>query len=302
MSPVLDRYYEDHHNHAELVVSEPFLCCVILTISSRYHTSSAPGGQSKGTLIHQKFWGHCQRILLNIILGRERGPPTKARSLGSIIAVLLLTDWQPLGLHEPPDFETGDPRDMPDNGSLDEEYPSQNRWLYNIAQSSDQFNRMSWMLIGCAISLASELGVFDRESNTASCENGTIEDTDRHQQQQQKVASLLYVYHDLLSSRLGRQSLMTESMISKAKFLGRSFGNASVYGYDWTSFMMAWTELTILVRSVSDVLFTSRHAARCFRQSGCHSSIIQPYNALLAAWRTKYMQIPRKWNFLYISQ
>jgi hypothetical protein len=78
------------------------LTCIILTISSRYHTIPTIGGQSRGYLIHQRLWDHFQHLLMRLVLGQEKISKAKTRTLGTIEALLLLTEWHPRALYAPP--------------------------------------------------------------------------------------------------------------------------------------------------------------------------------------------------------
>src|ERR1700744_6377870 len=103
LSPILTNFYAHHDNHLRLVTHEPMLCCTILMISCRFHVLPGAGGTAKGYFLHNRLWKHCEHLILRIMLGQEKGTRTKARSLGSIEALLLISEWHPRSLHFPPE-------------------------------------------------------------------------------------------------------------------------------------------------------------------------------------------------------
>ncbi|KAF2106972.1 hypothetical protein BDV96DRAFT_311821 [Lophiotrema nucula] len=170
LSPVLDYFYANHDNHYVLITQEPLLSSMILAISSRYHSLPTAGGQSRGYIIHQRLWEHCQHLLMRIVLGMEKGSKAKTRTLGSIEALLLLTEWHPRAMHAPPSadgwdadviFIMKDKRDQ--NGNVADTI-SRKRWTEDVIEPARRSDRMSWMVLGIINSLADELGLFDEQS------------------------------------------------------------------------------------------------------------------------------------------
>ncbi|KAG5807191.1 hypothetical protein H9Q74_007889 [Fusarium xylarioides] len=163
-APTLDGFYADHANHHQLVVYEPFLCCVILTLSSRYHFFPTAGGRARSDLIHHALWEACQQLLMQPMLGQERSSISRIRTPGSIEALLLLIEWHPQALHLP-DFDDldSDTSTTSSNPAHESEPATETRtvakWLATIISSSRQSHRMAGMLLGCAVALANELGM-----------------------------------------------------------------------------------------------------------------------------------------------
>ena len=98
------------------------------------------------------------------------------RTMGTIEALLLLTEWHPRALHFPPgsdDNSIFDSSDNPaDNVDSDEVLVSeQDNGQQGVKNGSFRFSswlepawrsdRMIWMLLGSAVALAFELGIFD---------------------------------------------------------------------------------------------------------------------------------------------
>jgi hypothetical protein len=100
------------------------------------------------------------------MLGQEKFSKAKTRHLGTVEALLLLSEWYPQALHFHSEVDGWDSDLMytapsrldppPTEGS-----PMQSRWKEDVVEPTRQSDRMSWMLVSSALALAHELGVFD---------------------------------------------------------------------------------------------------------------------------------------------
>lgn len=301
LSPILDDFYSHHSNHYWLVFREPMLCCMILTISSRYHALPVSGGESRGFLIHQRLWDHCQHLLMRILLGQEKGSKAKTRTMGSIEALLLLTDWQPRGLHAPPAADGWDSdimftiRDERDDDKPLVDSPSRGRWLEDVINPARRFDRMASMAMGVSMTLANELGMFNNEdASQTSFPEGLSEYEKRLQSRRVPLATILHTYQEQLSSRLGRKSMVPRSVVHGITFANLSKDFPGSIGDAWQSSMGAWTELTKLTRSITDMLFPSSIITKHLIQSGRYISMIDHFTTLLSAWEAKYLHTSGK--------
>ncbi|KAH3117710.1 hypothetical protein KXV82_007012 [Aspergillus fumigatus] len=172
LSPILTDFFASHHTHYWLITQEPVLCCTILMISSRYHTLPGPSGATRGFFIHNRLWQHCQHLILRIMLGQEKFSKAKTRHLGTVEALLLLSEWYPRALHFPPENDGWDSdlmltapseRDPP---PVTEESPMQDRWREDVVEPTRRSDRMAWMLVSSALALAHELGVFSTSNRS----------------------------------------------------------------------------------------------------------------------------------------
>lgn len=294
LSPVLDDFYADHANHFDLVTREPLLGCMTLTISSRYHVLPTTGGHSRGYLLHQRLWDHCQHILVRILLGQEKNSKAKKRTLGSIEALILLTEWHPRSLEVPPVSNGWDSDmimtfpDVRDREGMAVDNPSRNRWLEDVIQPAQRSDRMPRTVLGMAMSLANELGVFEGHEDAAFQTGSPYEIRQHHRRK--CLAKLLFLYQEQLSSRLGCKSMMPESVSHGIMSSSTSSMPFPKRGEDWSSFIIAWTELTKTVRSISDVLFPSQTITSHLLRSGRYISITEHFRLLLSGWEQKHLK------------
>jgi hypothetical protein len=294
LSPIVDDFYASHANHYFLITREPLLCCMILTISSRYNVLPVSGGESRGHMIHARMWDHCLHLMMRILLGQEKASKAKTRTIGSIEALLLLTEWQPRALHVPPAADGWDSdimltlQDQRDGGTPDVDNPSRGRWLEDVINPARRFDRLAWMAVGLAMSLAHELGLFETDEAAAVRLDSLSVYDRRYHQRRRALASILCSYQEQLSARLGRKSMMPQSVSHGVL----SFNSASTTwekrGEDWGSVMAAWTELTKLSRSISDMLFPSATVTKHLLQSGRYISMIEHFCSLLADWERRH--------------
>ncbi|CAI9625704.1 unnamed protein product [Alternaria burnsii] len=257
LCPILDEFYAEWSNHYLLVTHEPVLTCMILVISSRYHTLPTIGGHSRGYLIHQRLWDHFQHLLMRLVLGLEKYSKAKTRTLGTIEALLLLTDWHPRAL---------------------------TRWREDVIEPANRSDRMCWMVLSCALSLGNELGIFDEQDEHDSANTRLAQCERRVAQHKTWLAKLLYVYQEQLSSRLDRRSMMTPSNSHSAVCSDTSQAGSDIQRRAWTPFLTAWTRLTKIVRSISDLLFPNPTTTSQIIRSGRYISMTEHIQTLLTAW------------------
>ncbi|KAJ5648738.1 hypothetical protein N7490_005110 [Penicillium lividum] len=291
LSPILTDFYSNHKNHYFLITREPVLCCTILMISSRYHILPGAGGESRNFFIHHRLWQHCQQLTMRLIFGQEKSTKSKIRSLGTVEALMLMAEWHPRSLHFPPETDGWDD-DLISMGpkpseSADPNNGSASRWLEDMIEPSRRSDQMSWMLLGCALSLAHELGIFETE------DDDSVEDDPEWKAQialrRQRVQRLLYVYINQLAWRIGCMSPIPQSL-NHAVLGGRKPRGLSQPGSTWLVFMDSWIELTKLAQSVTDMFFPSAKFARQQLHSGRYIGLLDHFRPLLNQWKENYLQ------------
>jgi hypothetical protein len=290
-----------------LVTHEPMLTCMILVISTRYHTLPTIGGHTRGYQIHQRLWNHFQHLLMRLVLGLEKYSKASTRTLGTIEALLLLTEWHPRALHElPPNdgwdsdvlFTVQDRRDQ-ENNAVDN--PFRTRWREDVIEPAHRSDRMSWMVISCAISLGNELGLFDERGSDSRVDEQLKKHEIRTLEQKSWLSRLLYVYQEQLSSRLGGRPIMAPSTSHAAVCATNSERSDTEKRRAWTPCITAWTRLSKIVRSISDLLFPSISATSQIIRNGRYITITEHIQSLLSVWSKDYEELLCEYHATHVN-
>lgn len=293
LSPVLSDFYSYHSNHYYLVTQDSLLCCAVLMISSQYHILEGIGGATRASFLHQKLWDYCQQLIMRLTLGQEKRSKAKTRTLGSIEALLLLTEWQSRALLFPPTVDGWD-SDFLVTTTISKDPPVQatkssasTRWLEDVVEPVHRSDAMSWMLIGMAFSLGHELDLFS-PAKTGTAENSRSDDVFSKEQAltRSRLVKLLYVFADQYSARLGYTSMVCPSLSHAVALKSPS---TNLDKDPWNSFMMAWIELTRLAKSVSDMLYAGEDNTQRLLKSGRYVSLLQHIQGLLSQWHQKFL-------------
>ena len=150
----------------------PILLCAILTIASRYHSlDSSPNTLSSGQTdsiprniqVHDKLWLYVQRLISQTVWAEA-----STRSIGTVFAFLLITEWNPRAIHwRWSDYanrpEDSGNQDFNDNGSSKNQDSEQT--LAGLGAMRRSY-RMAWMLIGSAVRLAQDMGFIEVSPKT----------------------------------------------------------------------------------------------------------------------------------------
>ncbi|ORY17918.1 hypothetical protein BCR34DRAFT_554512 [Clohesyomyces aquaticus] len=302
LSPILSDFYSHHANHFSLIALDPFLCVTILMVSSRYNILPGVGGASRGYFVHDRLWEQCQRFIMKIMLGQVKPSKAQTRTIGSIEALLLLSEWHPRALHFPTASDGWDCELMiginnhtPEGAKLLEGDPTPSRWLEDVIEPAKRSDRMSWMLMGCALSLAQELGLFEDNSNIEKDHISYPKFSSEFLVLRRiRARKLLFVFIEQLSWRLGCTSMIPQSL-NHALMEKIPVDSTTGAVEQWQSFMSAWVELTKLARSVSDTVYPSASFTRNLLRSGRYIGLLEHFQPLLTIWRRKYLD-PCKLN------
>lgn len=226
-TPISSSPFQEPSSHVTLLEEEPILAVTILMLASRYMKLSGPGALSRSYMIHERLWQHLQGMLSRMIFGQEQftalnpdGPYDSVhlegvqgshfgclRTLGTCEALLLLSEWHPRILHVPAG-EDGDSILIKDDVRRTRASAAgiggriKIDWLEPVWRS----DRMCWSMLGNALSLAFELGIFDEYDNTmlgAREARRDIWSCETSSQRAYRVQHLLWVYLTQTSGRLG---------------------------------------------------------------------------------------------------
>lgn len=250
-------------------------------ISSRYHILPGLGGASRSFVLHQRLWQHCQHQIMRIMLGQEKASLAKLRTVGTVEAFLLLSEWHPRAIHFPPEGDGWDSDLMltPVEQRAITKPTLGQRWLEDVIEPAKRSDRMSWMLLSAGLALAHELDVFgEAEKSSPATTSSTVGFNRRV-----RVRRLLYLYINQLASRLGCTSIFPQHMRHPIQKIGGSGDEV------WNSIILSWEKLSGLFKSFSETVFPSPATTKQLLYSGRYSGLIDHYQPLLEEWRQRHL-------------
>ncbi|KAI9678725.1 MAG: hypothetical protein M1817_005782 [Caeruleum heppii] len=249
------------------------------------------------------------------------------RTLGTVESLMLLTEWHPRALHFPPN-DDGDelltkPEPSPSEvtahiGGLDGDVASKahkgigGRRIENWLEPAWRSDRMCWMLLGNALALSFELGVFD-DPGTKSYGGETYRperESVSYRIRADRIQKLLYVYVTQLAGRLEWTSMVND--------LPRSMAGAHVLnGHDSAGkkgnppetetelnrisakdlsshdavddvILDCWIEITDLMKRGNELLFPTRRVTRDIIRTGRYVELLETFQPLISSWRKKF--------------
>ena len=329
-SPSLQHISHPSH-HPSLLRLEPFLTTIILLITSRYLILPGPGGKSRSYAIHDMLWrevrGGCEGLMwgggwggLGTIGSNNHSHTHSARvarglrTLGTVEGLLILTEWHVRGLHFPMGVEEGDW--MLDSSDSDECETTHARrkprksggvveglgdHIENILEPAYRSDRMSWMLLGNALALAYELGVFDEIDEPTSTAPAHLPPREPpppdtgYRLRFQRIQKLLLVYVLQLASRLGWTSMIPRHITDSVQHKLNSAGASPVTVTRWDSedelqdaIFHSWVDLTMLMKASAEKLFPSRRETKNIMRTGRYVELLEHFQPLLKHWKREF--------------
>lgn len=142
----------------------PILLCAILTIASRYYSLEPKHGtldeksQARNIELHDRLWLYVQRLISQTVWAEA-----STRSIGTIFAFLLFTEWNPRAIH----WRWSDYANRADDPDQDSAADTNSNDV-NLAGlgAMRRSYRMAWMLIGSAVRLAQDMGFMEVSAKT----------------------------------------------------------------------------------------------------------------------------------------
>lgn len=324
LTPIVLPNYSLPSTHVTLLTDEPILTVTLLTIASRHMKLSGNGAKSRAYSIHERLWSYLRGMIERLFWGQEKFggsvsginlakyrevfPPTgkgnlkgHLRSLGTVEALLLLTDWHPRALHFPPGDDENTLLDMDahilshvDETQDDSQNPGKGNSdtplaLYKWLEPAWRSDRMSWMLLSTAQALAFELGVFDQKNESDPA------DSPASQTRKRRVRRLILVYVTQSSGRLGISSMLPLSQWTKDTdplVLDDSIGldvndDASV-----DAMHDCWMEISKIMSKTNQALFLTKEQTSELIRSGRYRDEINEFMPWLREYRQKFDRLP----------
>lgn len=291
LSPILTDMYSKHENHEALVTNEPFLCCAILMISSRYFRLPGVGSGSRCYFIHQRLWQHCQHLALRVMFGQEKGSRAKTRTIGTIEALLLMCEWHSRAIHFPPEHDGWDSHiHMTDHDESIVPTPQSataRRWLEDVTEPAKRADRMSWMLANLALSLALELNMFsDIPAMNASSSPKPADSIASWRRW--RLQRLLYLYNNQLACRLGCVTSIPGHLSRMCTIEPNSrFPDKDRDQSD--TLLVSMVALTKFFKSMTDVLFPSVSISKQLIKGERYHGILDHFLPLLDQWKQNHL-------------
>ncbi|PGH27654.1 hypothetical protein AJ80_00668 [Polytolypa hystricis UAMH7299] len=331
LSPIVLPDFSPPSTHLKLLTEEPVLAVTMLTIASRHMKLEGNGANSRAYSIHEKLWSYLRGMIERLFWGQEKfdtsslpsnvsksrdfgfsaGQPNLSghlRSLGTVEALLMLTDWHPRALHFPPGDDENTLLDADVqllsqiNGNKDDENDADPlaskaqtgnsegrvafyKWLEPVWRS----DRMSWMLLSAAQSLAFELGVFDQKNDLKKSTETTSE-----QARKRRVRRLILVYVSQSSGRLGIPSMLplplwNQNIDVPADDSGQPLDPNEGRAVDLMQ--DCWMDISKIMYTSNQVLFLSKEQTSNLIKTGRYRERIEEFIPSLREFRRKFDHI-----------
>ncbi|RAL14573.1 Zn(II)2Cys6 transcription factor domain-containing protein [Aspergillus homomorphus CBS 101889] len=319
LSPIVIPNFSHPATHRSLLTDEPVLAVAILTTASRHMKPKGDGAYTRAFYIHDRLWSYLRGMIERLFWGQEKFDnngmgisrprsfdlaPTSAkvnhkgnlRSLGTIEALLILTDWHPRNLHFPPGDDENALLDLDAHTQsryereleTDAENPA-NRAPNNAAEGRLAFqkwlepawrsDRMAWMLLSTAQALAFELGVFDPKNDAKAAVEPLSEQT-----RKRRLRRLILVYITQSSGRLGIPSMLPlpqwTSDIQPTPVTGAKGSDTIV-----DRMHDCWIGISKIMYQSNQLLFASNEQTSELIRSGRYRDQIDRFQPFLREWR-----------------
>lgn len=286
------------------------------------------GSYSRAFYIHDRLWTYLRGMIERVFWGQDKSgwngtsvskPRSldvslssgkvnlkgNLRSLGTIEALLILTDWHPRNLHFPPgdDEDTLLDIDAQSHGRADHMEqdidPTMNRAVANAAEGRLAFqrwlepawrsDRMSWMLLSTAQALAFELGVFDEKSDSK-----TTHESPAEQKRKRRLRRLILVYVSQSSGRLG-----IPSMLPLPQWANDIEPTSLTDGQDSDAIIDkmhdCWIGISKIMYQSNKLLFASNEQTSELIRTGRYREQIDRFLPSLREWRENIDTLNRKY-------
>lgn len=253
-------------------------------IASRHLPTPGPAGATRSAFIHSRLWRHIEHLVLRITFGAEKYSTAKSRTLSSLHALLLIIEWHPRLLHFPPENDGWDASlaAIVDDSAQpqDRKGEAARRWREDVFEPAKRSDRLSWMLVGLAITLAHELGVFDAVDN-----DGEASTQKSLRETRTRIRRLLYLYSHQLSLRLGCPNMFPQGdhLILQPPSAA-SLSDLDQPAKERELLLSKWIEITKLLATATHMFFSSKSATKTMLRSYRYVGLVEHFQPLLARW------------------
>lgn len=315
LTPIALPNYSGLAFHETLLTDEPMLAVTILTVASRHMKLEGAGSHSRPYAIHQKLWTYLEGMINRLVWGQEQfggglcgagalpgcdvNPYSRKglRTLGTVESLMLLTEWHPRSMHFPPDENDGELM-VPDGPAASPDLNDENAhatkgiggqrldtWLEPCWRS----DRICWMLLSMAMSLAFEIGVFDEDTSRHAPEIAGFSDEKKlaFEQRRMRDKNLLLVYTTQTSGRLGLTSMLPQQYSEPS--LSDAYINVNaVQTTVKDSVIHFWLRMASLMKIGNRELFKNRQYTREIIKTGRYRELLQTFQPSLIQFRKDF--------------
>lgn len=325
LTPVALPNFRSLETHKKLLEEETMLALTMLLIASRHMRLNGPGSNSRPYAIHDTLWTYLSGMIARVMWGQEQfgggfcgagnqpgcdvNPLHRKgmRTLGSVESLVLLTEWHPRAMHFPPaqdDSELMQPEpiqvisDTADLNTASKGIGGQrmDAWLEPCWRS----DRMCWMLLGLAMTLAFEIGIFDssewqRHTRTLYGQTLSPDELDAYNRRRGNVRDLLLVYVTQTSGRLGLTSMLPSSYNDPE---GSKLHNKQIGPLDsiQDATLHFWLRMASLMKQGNTKIFPNKDATRNLIRTRKYREVLAELQIPLEQWRKDFdrcKQIPK---------
>ena len=341
LTPIVVSRYQEPSTHLSMLTDDPMLAMTILVIASRFHTPEGPGGLSRGHTIHDTLWRYLQGMIDRMIWGQEQNGGLSSsinqaslgsqpasdvnpmarkglRTLGTVESLMLLTEWHPRALHFPAgndddELMAKDEAAIWANVQGGVENGGDQR-IYDWLEPCWRSDRICWMLLGNAMTLAYEIGVFDEKSvDELQQENpGMPLDTlQAYLSRKEHLKDLILIYVTQTSGRVGITSMLPRSQSGETFFKtpderladrmrvirtiasiqqnlpgGVSRDINALPHFDVVIYL--WMEIAAIMEAGNQEMFANRRHTRDLIRSGKYSDLLLKFQPLLLGFKRNF--------------
>ena len=207
-------------------------------------------------------------------------------------ALLLLTEWQPRAVHAPQPSVCYDSQEglglevIPRVHFSEGLDPTKIKWREEVFEPASRADRMSWMMLGIASSLAHELGVYDDADGKSSdlCDSAA----------KQRLRRLLYLNVNQLSLTMGCRSFLPSGVSDIALSSITTIDSAF---WEGEKVISLWIDLTSLLKMAKGMSTSYRPGMR----DGSYNSLLEHFQPLLGQWYQRFQDFKPKSKCSYLS-
>lgn len=267
----------------------PLLLCTILTISTRYHSMEGipNANRQKSLEIHERLWLHVQGMISRTVWAEA-----STRSIGTVFAFLLLTEWNPRAIHWRVSDYANKAEDMSDNRDTEVmagDFPMNAGPEPAGLGAMRRSYRMGWMLIGSAVRLAQDMAFMEVSSSTFVAthiaEINSVMNMKRRSMLSHSLAEI-----DLMSTDITEEEMETREEQEYNVTNANEKGAGSGLDYTpliFTESQRAQIELLQIISLGHESLYGYKAQLGCLTQRQ-NLAILNIMNPMIKNWGAKY--------------